>query len=75
VILGDEPRQDGQEDEKKDGPKEDRAALKELDILVIITLYVHGDDPYTKLTKVSIILAGSLLSIFFCERYHDPRER
>jgi hypothetical protein len=42
VILGDEPRQDGQEDEKKNRPKEDRAAFEELNILVIVTLYVHG---------------------------------
>jgi hypothetical protein len=35
VILGDEPGEDSQEDQKEDGPNEDGTALKELDILVI----------------------------------------
>jgi hypothetical protein len=42
VILGNEPGEDNKEDQEEDGPNEDGTALKELDILVIVTLNVHG---------------------------------
>ncbi len=45
MIFHDEPGQDGEEDEKENGPDEDRVTLKELDIFIIITLYVHRDLP------------------------------
>jgi hypothetical protein len=61
VILGNEPRQDGQEDEKKNRPKEDRAAFEELNILVIVTLYVHGEEGSS---RQAIRYAHSFLIIF-----------
>ena len=45
MIFHDEPGQDGEKDEKENGPDEDRVALKELDIFIIITLDIHKDLP------------------------------
>ena len=42
MILLNQPGEDRKEDQKDDGPKEDRSAFKELNILVIVPLYVHA---------------------------------
>jgi hypothetical protein len=43
VIFLNEQREDSQKDEKENRPNEDGVALKEFNIFVIITLYIHEE--------------------------------
>ncbi len=45
MIFHDEPGQDGEKNEKENGPGKDGVTFKKFNILVIITLDVHRDLP------------------------------
>jgi hypothetical protein len=67
VIFLNEQREDSQKDEKENRPNEDGVALKEFNIFVIITLYIHEQLSFRSFDSPK----SSWLNLKFFEAKYD----